>query len=321
MNLFKSPEESLHCYFDELLCESSWEPESAPAPQEAKIETAKTDLIDQAEAYIESIKKQQLEKLLRAAQSQTLVGSNLQASPTAQPKGVTVEKEPVIEKVVVAPKELHRQPFINHSQPEKVSHASPANTSETNLKPSFEHLEKKPERSLEKIEITGVKTQKDASDWQENGRPEWAQQQFDVLLFTVSGLQLAVPLIALGQIQPITEELTPLFGQADWFMGLQPTPQGHIRTVNTAKFVMPERYDARFVETAKYVVSINGVPWGLAVDAVHQPITLNPDDVRWRTDRTKRVWLAGTVKEHMCALLDIPRMGQLLQSTDKNVVA
>lgn len=160
----------------------------------------------------------------------------------------------------------------------------------------------------------------DGLEWLENGRPKWAQSRFDVLLFKVSGLTLAVPLISLGQIQPLTDELTPLFGQADWFMGLQPTPAGKIRTVNTAKFVMPERYDERFLKTAKYVVSINGVPWGLAVDSVNQPITLMPDDVKWRSDRSKRPWLAGTVKAHMCALLDIPRIGQMLIDADKNFV-
>ena len=156
-------------------------------------------------------------------------------------------------------------------------------------------------------------------EWNENGRPEWAQQSFEALLFTVSGLTLAVPLISLGQIQPLTDELTPLFGQADWFMGLQPTPAGKVRTVNTAKFVMPERYDPAFVETARYVVSINGVPWGLAVDTVEQPITLDPEDVKWRSARTQRPWLAGTVKAHMCALLDIPMMGKLLVDSDRNV--
>lgn len=158
------------------------------------------------------------------------------------------------------------------------------------------------------------------AEWLPNGRPQWAQSRFDVLLFKVSGLTLAVPLISLGQIQPLTDELTPLFGQADWFMGLQPTPQGKIRTVNTAKFVMPERYDESFVKSAKYVVSINGVPWGLAVDSVNQPISLMPEDVKWRTDRSKRPWLAGTVKEHMCALLDIPMIGQLLINADKNAI-
>ncbi len=171
---------------------------------------------------------------------------------------------------------------------------------------------------IEQTPVTPASFQLPGLEWQANGRPEWAQGRFDVLLFQVAGLTLAVPLIALGQIQPITDELTPLFGQADWFMGLQPTPAGKIRTVNTARFVMPERYDEAFVKTAKYVVSIDGVPWGLAVDSVNQPITLQPDDVKWRGDRSKRPWLAGTVKDHMCALLDIPRIGQMLIEADKN---
>lgn len=155
-------------------------------------------------------------------------------------------------------------------------------------------------------------------EWLSNGRPAWAQRDFDVLLFDVAGLTLAVPLIALGQIQPLTDALTPLFGQADWFMGIQPTPAGKIRTVNTAKFVMPERYDERFLDSAKYVISIAGVPWGLAVDSVKQPVTLAPEDVKWRGERSKRPWLAGMVKERMCALLDVPRIGQMLMAAEQN---
>ncbi|TQV84197.1 chemotaxis protein CheW [Exilibacterium tricleocarpae] len=156
-----------------------------------------------------------------------------------------------------------------------------------------------------------------AVQWLDNGRPDWAQARFEALLFQVSGLTLAVPLISLGQIQPLNDALTPLFGQADWFMGLQPTPMGDIRTLNTAKFVMPERYNERFLETAKYVISISGLSWGMAVDSVNQPITLDPDDVIWRTQRSRRPWLAGTVKEHMCALIDVPMMGKLLVDAEK----
>ncbi len=152
--------------------------------------------------------------------------------------------------------------------------------------------------------------------WLANGRPSWAQESFDVLLFKVSGLSLAVPLVALGQIHPLDDRMTPLFGQVEWFMGLQPTPAGKIRTVNTALFVMPERYDAGFVKTARYVVSINGLAWGLAVDSVNQPIRLEPEDVKWRSERSNRPWLAGTVKAHMCALLDIATMGRLLAEAD-----
>lgn len=162
-----------------------------------------------------------------------------------------------------------------------------------------------------------IETASPLLQWCDNGRPVWAQQKFDVLLFKVSGLTLAVPLIALGQIHLLTDGLTPIFGQADWFMGLQPTSAGRIRTVNTALFVMPERYDPVFLQSARYVVTIDGLDWGLAVDEVQQPTRLSPDDVTWRSERSKRPWLAGTVKAAMCALLDIPQMGRVLQSHDR----
>jgi purine-binding chemotaxis protein CheW len=154
--------------------------------------------------------------------------------------------------------------------------------------------------------------------WCDNGRPVWAQGPFDVLLFRVAGLTLAVPLIALGQIYPLKERLGQVFGQADWFMGLLPTSAGQIRTINTALFVMPERYDPSFAQGVRYVISIDGLDWGLAVDQVQQPTRLQPEDVTWRTERTRRPWLAGTVKTAMCALIDIPQMGRLLQQQDRN---
>ncbi len=153
-------------------------------------------------------------------------------------------------------------------------------------------------------------------EWLENGRPVWAQSRFDILLLNVAGLSLAVPLVALGQIQ-LLDDITPIFGQSDWFMGLQTTSQGKVRVVNTAKFVMPERYQDDFIDQYKYVVSINNLPWGMAVSDIGQPISVEVDDVRWRSARTQRLWLAGTIKQHMCALLDVPTMGRLLQEKDK----
>jgi len=154
------------------------------------------------------------------------------------------------------------------------------------------------------------------SQWNENGRPEWAQDPFDILLVDVNGLQLAVPLVALGQIQEIEEEITPLFGQSSWFMGLQKTPTGNVKVVNTAQFIMPERYKDE--HNYKFVISINGLQWGLAVDAIKQPISIKPEEIRWRTKRESRPWMAGMVKDHMCVLLDIPKVGSILQDQDKN---
>ncbi|MEE8058887.1 MAG: chemotaxis protein CheW [Pseudomonadales bacterium] len=173
-------------------------------------------------------------------------------------------------------------------------------------------LEKQqPEAELESS-VKSIET----TSWLENGRPSWAQQRFECLLFSVGELTLAVPLVELGTIYPISGDLTPIFGQIDWFMGLLQVKDNNIRTVNTAKVVMPERYSESMIDQFAYVISINGVDWGLAVDRVSNAITLEPDDVRWRGERSKRPWLAGTVVEHMCALLDVSQLAAMFLQQD-----
>lgn len=167
---------------------------------------------------------------------------------------------------------------------------------------------------------TATETEKPvATAWLDNGRPEWAQERFECLLFSVGGLTLAVPLVELGSIYKITEELTPLFGQADWFMGLLPVKDNNLRVVNTAKVVMPERYSDAMEAEFKYVISINGVDWCLSVDEVSEAVTLDPEAVRWRTGRSRRPWLAGTVVDQMCALLDISQLSVMFHTQDKNL--
>jgi len=281
MNNKLSPYESLVSYFDDLLKDDG---QLEPRPVESQFVESGPAAVQVEVAQADLERQQKLERLLQSARPQLSVMTPEPVVTEIQEWDIepasTLVETPIIEATIVEP-----EPEVETPEPS-----------------------------------VSQQWQIDDLEWLENGLPPWAQTDFDVLLFQVSGLTLAVPLIALGQIQPLTDELTPLFGQADWFMGLQPTPAGKIRTVNTAKFVMPERYDERFLETAKYVVSINGVPWGLAVDSVNQPIRLHPGDVKWRSERSKRPWLAGTVKAHMCALLDIPRIGQLLVDADKNAL-
>ena len=62
------------------------------------------------------------------------------------------------------------------------------------------------------------------------------------------------------------------------------------------------------------VVMINDCQYGLACDEVNEVVTLSPEEVRWRTQRTQRRWLAGTVIEHMCALIDANAFAELLAS-------
>ncbi|WP_339412093.1 CheW domain-containing protein [Pseudomonas sp. EA_35y_Pfl2_R5] len=147
------------------------------------------------------------------------------------------------------------------------------------------------------------------------GRPEWAQGPFECLLFDVAGLTLAVPLVCLGSIYPLEgQELTPLFGQPDWFLGILPCQAGNLKVLDTARWVMPDRYRDDFREGLQYVISVQGYEWGLAVHQVSRSIRLDPNEVKWRSQRTQRPWLAGTVIEHMCALLDVASLAELIAS-------
>ncbi|MBF3223307.1 hypothetical protein HKW74_28040 [Pseudomonas aeruginosa] len=148
-----------------------------------------------------------------------------------------------------------------------------------------------------------------------DGRPAWAAEPFECLLFDVAGLTLAVPLVCLGSIYPLeNQELTPLFGQPDWFLGILPSQAGNLKVLDTARWVMPERYRDDYRDGLKYVISVQGYEWGLAVHQVSRSIRLDPAEVKWRSQRSQRPWLAGTVIEHMCALLDVAALAELIAS-------
>lgn len=149
----------------------------------------------------------------------------------------------------------------------------------------------------------------------DDGRPVWAAEPFECLLFDVAGLTLAVPLVCLGSIYPLAgKELTPLFGQPDWFLGILPGQSGNLKVLDTARWVMPERYRDDYREGLQYVISVQGYEWGLAVHQVSRSVRLDPSEVKWRSQRQQRPWLAGTVIEQMCALLDVSALAGLIDS-------
>ena len=145
-------------------------------------------------------------------------------------------------------------------------------------------------------------------------QPEWRERPFEALLFDVGGLTLAVPLVSLGSIHSLESDITPLFGQPDWFLGILPTQTGNLKVLDTARWVMPERYSPELQNDLRFVISVQGYDWGMAVHGVSRSIKLNPDQIKWRSQQGKRPWLAGTVIEHMCALLDVSALASLLIS-------
>lgn len=105
-----------------------------------------------------------------------------------------------------------------------------------------------------------------------DGRPAWAAEPFECLLFDVAGLTLAVPLVCLGSIYSLEgQELTPLFGQPEWFLGILPSQAGNLKVLDTARWVMPDRYRDDFRQGLQYVISVQGYEWG-AGGASSQPL-------------------------------------------------
>ncbi len=164
---------------------------------------------------------------------------------------------------------------------------------------------------------TALESQAPVDHWLENGRPDWAQGRFECLIFTVAGLKLAVPLVSLGAIHAMEQELTPLVGRPAWFLGLLPVAERNIRVVDSARWIMPERYNDAVKDNYRFVIRLDNSEWGMACDSVAQSFSLTPEEVRWRTDRGKRPWLAGTVIDHMCALMDVAAVSRLLSDSER----
>ena len=150
----------------------------------------------------------------------------------------------------------------------------------------------------------------------DNAIPVWARAPFPCLLLKVHGLSLALPLVNLHRILPWTEP-TSIPGYQPWLLGmLQAETVGrNLKVVDTALLIMPERVEADATRAEpEHIVMIDAGEWGLTCESVSSVITLDPAKIRWRTSRTKRPWLAGTVTEHLCALLDAEQLAAMLSA-------
>ncbi len=157
----------------------------------------------------------------------------------------------------------------------------------------------------------------------ETGLPEWAQERFQCLVFQVAGLSLAVPLTKLNGVISWQEGVTPMPNRSALFLGLLRHQQRNVKVVDTALMVLPEgRQPATLAPAAErvaHIILLDEGRWGLACDQIGEVLTLDPDDVRWRSAQGKRPWLAGTVLKHLCALLDADAFVELLLHGEREV--
>lgn len=149
-----------------------------------------------------------------------------------------------------------------------------------------------------------------------------AEKDFQVLFFESFGVTYAVPLAELGGIHQLSE-CNHLIGRPNWYLGLQTEREQQLDVVDTAKWVMPEKIkDNAHREDYSYIVLLGDSKWGLACNTLLGTQSLNSDQVRWREQAGKRPWLAGMVKEKMCALIHVEAfIAMLNQGIDANAMA
>ncbi|AJR09534.1 chemotaxis protein CheW [Photobacterium gaetbulicola] len=147
----------------------------------------------------------------------------------------------------------------------------------------------------------------------------WSQQahqgdEFQALFFEVNGVTFAVPLTELGGIHQLGD-VSRLMGRPPWYLGLMSSREHQFDVVDTACWAMPDKLDGdEYREQYKYVVVLGESRWGLACSSLLGTETLSEHSVRWREKAGKRPWLAGMVKEKMCALIHVSELISMLKA-------
>ncbi|MFT4725260.1 MAG: purine-binding chemotaxis protein CheW [Colwellia sp.] len=178
--------------------------------------------------------------------------------------------------------------------------------------------EKVQEKVKEKTPLTldePLKTRKSDQPLIVHQSKNYRKGSFQAMFFNVAGLTIAVPLIELGGIHN-EDKTTSLMGKPKWFTGVMLHRDEKINVVNTALWVMPEKCDEALINSLnyQYIVMLGNSHWGLSAETLVDTVTLEQEDVKWLDLPNKRPWLAGLVKERMCALLDVDSLIKLLDA-------
>ena len=151
-------------------------------------------------------------------------------------------------------------------------------------------------------------------------KDSWSSQGVECLVFSVCGLKLAVPLLYLGGVHEVgTDDVKPLMGQPNWYLGMVHRDEQNLQVIDTASFIMAERNQSLAEQGYKYLIQLEKSPWAIACQSIDDTVRLEASEIKWRGDRGKRAWLAGTVIEKMCALIDVSGLLQRVESSSKPV--
>lgn len=141
--------------------------------------------------------------------------------------------------------------------------------------------------------------------------PEWSQHEFQALFFKIGQLILATPLVELSRTIKFNRTITKIPGQPSWFIGLLEDQQRKVGILDTGQLIMGKSFaNKRDLDEQPFksmLITQDG-NWALACDELLSIGKVQPDQVRWRTNRQQRPWLIGTVIEELTAVIDVKQL-------------
>jgi purine-binding chemotaxis protein CheW len=184
---------------------------------------------------------------------------------------------------------------------------SPANELTNKVKPAVQPIIDK------ELTDTPLETAKSQAKFEVNTEKNYRNGSFQAMFFDVAGLLIAVPLIELGGIHYI-DKINSLMGKPSWYKGVMLYRDEKINVVDTALWVMPEKCNETLLNSLnyQYTIMLGNTSWGMMAENLIDTVTLQQDDVKWLNNNVRRPWLAGLVKDRMCALLDVDELVKML---------
>ncbi|RBW47445.1 chemotaxis protein CheW [Psychromonas sp. B3M02] len=161
---------------------------------------------------------------------------------------------------------------------------------------------------------TDVAVEKATQQNQQAEQEEWQNLQvednFQVLFFELNQVTFAIPLTDLGGIYQLSDSLNFLMGKPAWFRGVMSHNERLYNIVDTATWLQLGK-NAQDLQYTHFIL-LGSTAWGLSCEKLLGTESLNKDQIRWRDKKGSRPWLAGMVKQKMCALIHAEELVKLL---------
>ncbi len=132
-------------------------------------------------------------------------------------------------------------------------------------------------------------------------------------LIRIGALTLGIPTQFIAAIVAAPTQWTTLDDARAWVLGSYNSRTESYTVVDTAALLIPGGA-LHAAAVGSSAVLLAGQRWALACDGIGEQIAPDPAQINWRGAQGKRLWLAGTVSNPACALLDIPELIGLLDT-------